>query len=281
MSQVRLRGQNIQPLLSFYQEILGLQLVRQTESEAALSGGGTAPIIELVEDVTAAPRLPQAVGLFHLAIRYPNRLELARACLSLANRKYPLDGASDHNVSEAVYLRDPDGNGVELYVDRPSSQWIWHEGEVTMATTALDLEGLLAAANDESERKNSSSRLELGHIHLRVRDLAQAERFYHSFLGLAVTQRSYPGALFFSAGGYHHHVAVNTWGSPTPPPLNSYGLISYRLVVPEREILYCLKHRAPLLGYESETVLNSDQEEILRLRDPSGNWVELQASNYQ
>ena len=113
----------------------------------------------------------------------------------------------------------------------------------------------------------------MGHIHLRVSDLAEAERFYHEFLGFGVTQRSYPGALFFSAGGYHHHIAVNTWGSPAQAKPNSTGLISYRIVVPMREILYCLKNRAPLQGIEVESL----GPDLLRLRDPNGNWLEVEA----
>ena len=148
-----------------------------------------------------------------------------------------------------------------------------------MATRALDLDDLLAAASDPSASSKSTSRLDLGHIHLRVAELARAERFYHEFLGLAVTQRSYPGALFLSAGGYHHHIAVNTWGSPAPARPNSVGLMSYRLVVPVPEILYCLKNRASLMGYESEAISRPGEPELLRLKDPNGNWLEVQAAD--
>jgi catechol 2,3-dioxygenase len=279
VDQVRLRSRDLHPLINFYQGVLGLHIAPGSGDEIGLSAHELAPpLLVLAKDPAAAAPSPNAAGLFHLAIRYPDRASLARACRQLMKRRYPLEGASDHVVSEALYLSDPDGNGVELYVDRPRSQWIWRDGQVAMATQALDLDDLLAAASDPSASGKSTSRLDLGHIHLRVADLAQAERFYHEFLGLAVTQRSYPGALFLSAGGYHHHIAVNTWGSPAPARPNSVGLMSYRLVVPVPEILYCLKNRAPLMGYESAAISRPGEPELLRLKDPNGNWLEVQAA---
>src|SRR4030095_555807 len=162
------------------------------------------------------------------------------------------------------------------YVDRPRSRWVWRNGEVAMTTEPLDLQDLLAAAQGESVSP-AEQKADLGHIHLHVSDLAVSERFYHEFLGLAVTQRSYPGARFFAAGGYHHHVAAHTWGADRPAPARSVGLISYRLEVPEAEILYCLRHRAPLAGYEVKTEAGSSASELLQICDPNGNWLEVQS----
>jgi catechol 2,3-dioxygenase len=187
-------------------------------------------------------------------------------------------GASDHGVSEAIYLGDPEGNGVELYADRPRSQWRWQNGQVAMVTTPLDLENLLGSISANSTKVDPPAQAELGHIHLHVADLAAAERFYSEFLGLAVTQRSYPGALFFAADGYHHHIAANIWAGKAASPANSVGLVSYRLQVPVGEILYCLRHRAPLLGYETRMGLHEEDNPILQIRDPNGNWLEIQAS---
>jgi len=179
-------------------------------------------------------------------------------------------------VSEAIYLSDLDDNGIELYVDRPRSRWVWHDGQIEMATEPLDLDKLLATNQGQSPLPpHVPPKTDLGHIHLHVSDLAAAERFYHEFLGLAVTQRSYPGALFFSAGGYHHHVAVNTWAGELSAPPNSTGLISYRLEVPVAEILYCLQHRAPLAGYQARTLAGENGSEMLQIRDPNGTWLEL------
>jgi catechol 2,3-dioxygenase len=276
VAQVRLRTRDNEKVQNFYHEVLGLDLVRHGPGEVGLSGRSQAePLIVLQEDKTAKQAVGVVTGLFHLAIRYPSREELARVGLRVMKSGYPVEGASDHLVSEALYLSDPEGNGVELYADRPRSSWVWRDGQVMMATRALDLDELLSRASKPADKTKVPAGPELGHIHLRVADLAQAERFYHDFLGLVVTTRAYDGALFFSAGGYHHHIATNTWGSPALAPSDGTGLIAYRMVVPVREILYCLKNRAPLVGVAAETVAGNGQTELLRLKDPNGNWLEV------
>jgi catechol 2,3-dioxygenase len=146
-----------------------------------------------------------------------------------------------------------------------------------MWTEPLDLDGLLAEAGRESAKFEPSARAVLGHVHLNVASLAEAERFYGDFLGMAVTQRSYPGALFFAAAGYHHHIGTNVWSGKATPPPNSVGLISYRFQVPESEILYCLSHRAPVVGYKIQD-LEEEHRHILQIRDPNGAWLEVQAA---
>ncbi len=235
-------------------------------------------LLVLSEDRNALPRVPQSIGLYHFALRYATRNDLAHAYRRVVKAGYPVAGASDHGVSEAIYLSDPDGNGVELYADRPRSQWRWQNGQVAMVTTPLDLENLLATIAAKPSTTNQLPHADLGHIHLHVKDLAAAERFYSEFLGLAVMQRSCPGALFFAAGGYHHHIGVNVWAGKTAPPANSVGMVSYRLEVPIAEILYCLSHRAPVLGYETQTKLQEEGNLILQIRDLNGNWLEVQAS---
>jgi len=277
ISQVHLRTGNLERALGFYTRVLGLRVVERLGPEASLSATGRHPaMIALTEDPRATPRPRQATGLYHLAIRYPARRHLAEALERLLQHGYPIQGASEHLVSEAIYLSDLDDNGIELYVDRPRSRWVWHDGQIEMATEPLDLDKLLAVNQDQSPvPPNVPAETDLGHIHLHVADLAAAERFYHEFLGLAVTQRSYPGALFFSARGYHHHVAVNTWAGQLSAPPSSSGLISYRLEVPVAEILYCLQHRAPLAGYEARTFAGENGSEVLQIRDPNGTWLEL------
>jgi len=277
ISQVHLRTADLDRLLGFYTGPLGLQLVERAEGEAVLAATENGPaIIVLTEDRTATPRPPEAVGLFHLAIRYATRRGLAEALSRLLQHRHAIQGASDHKVSEAIYLSDPEGNGVELYVDRPRSEWPWHDGQIAMTTEPLDLQGLLASMAGRPVPQHVSPGTDLGHIHLQVADLSVAERFYRDFLGFAVTQRSYPGALFFSAGGYHHHLAVNTWSGDRPPPANSVGLISYRMEVPEAEIIYCLRNRAPLSGYELRIGMGKNGSELLQIRDPNGTWLEVQ-----
>jgi catechol 2,3-dioxygenase len=250
--------------------------VEKSEGNALLAAAETGPVlIELSEDRAAPPRPPGTTGLYHTAIRFPSRHDLAYALQRLVRNNYPLQGAADHLVSEALYLSDPERNGVELYADRPRAQWVWNNGEVVMSTEALNLSDLLATIKGEAPAASPPSETDLGHIHLQVADLNEAERFYHKFLGLAVTQRSYPGALFFSAGGYPHHIAVNTWAAPDAPPANSVGLISYRLKVPSADILSFLGERAPVFGYEAQMVKLSKEMEILEITDPNGNTLEI------
>jgi len=277
ISQVRLRTGDLQRALGFYTGVLGLRTGDRIGREAGLSATGNNPaMIILSEERRATPRPPGATGLYHLAIRYPARRDLAHALARLLRHGYPIQGASDHHVSGAIYLSDPDDNGVELYADRPRSDWVWREGQVAMTTEPLDLDNLLASNAGQPVPAHVPPQTDLGHIHLHVADLAAAERFYQEFLGLSVTQRSYPGALFFSAGGYHHHLAVNTWAGDRPPPADSIGLISYRLAVPEAEILYCLRNRAPLAGYYARTEIDDNRSEVLQIRDLNGNWLEVQ-----
>jgi len=278
VAQVRLRTANLERLLVFYRSVLGFKAVESSGSTTSLSATGQPPaLLVLSEEPDAAPRPLRATGLYHFALRYPSRAEFARAYARLDRLRYPVEGASDHVVSEAIYLSDPDNNGVELYADRPRAQWLWRNGQVAMTTEGLDLDGLLASVEVASELADPPAQLDVGHVHLHVADLAKAERFYRDFIGLSVTQRSIPGALFLAAGGYHHHVGVNTWAGSAPPPPKSVGLISYRLAVPVAEILYCLKHRAPLLGYEARTESLSDGSNLLQIRDPNGNWLEIQS----
>jgi catechol 2,3-dioxygenase len=279
IGQVHLRTARLQRAVEFYSGVLGLTASTAPDGQANFSAMPKKPgLLVLSEDRNALPRPPRTIGLYHFALRYGTRNDLALAYRRIVKAGYPVTGASDHGVSEAIYLSDPDGNGVELYVDRPRSQWRWQNGQIAMVTTPLDLDNFLATIPSKTARTDSPPHIDLGHIHLHVANLIAAERFYSEFLGLGVTQRSYPGALFFAAGGYHHHIGVNVWAGQGVPLVNSVGLLSYRLEVPVSEILYCLGHRAPLLGYETRMELQEQGNRILQVRDPNGNWLEVQAS---
>ncbi|HWW00505.1 MAG TPA: VOC family protein [Candidatus Acidoferrum sp.] len=279
ISQVHLRTARLERAVEFYSSVLGLKASTGPDAQAMLSAMPKKPaLLVLSEDRNASPHMPQTIGLYHFALRYGTRNDLAQAYRRIVKAGYPVNGASDHGVSEAIYLGDPDGTGVELYVDRPRSQWRWQNGQIAMVTTPLDLDNFLATIPSKTARTDSPPQIDLGHIHLHVANLTAAERFYSEFLGLGVTQRSYPGALFFAAGSYHHHIGANVWAGQGVPPVNSVGLVSYRLEVPVSEILYCLSHRAPLLGYEAEMQLKEQGNRILQVRDPNGHLVEVQAS---
>ncbi len=220
----------------FYERVVGLRTIEAGEGHTLL-GAGDRPLVELVEDRTAPPRPPRTTGLFHLALLVPGRSELARSLQRLIETRWPLAGASDHLVSEALYISDPEGNGIEIYRDRPHDEWQRDGDELRMATLPLDLNDLLGELDGEVADSAVSADTGMGHVHLNVADLDASERFYAGLLGLDVTARNYPGALFLSAGGYHHHIGLNTWrGEGIPaPPVGALGLRSYELTLPTSE----------------------------------------------
>jgi catechol 2,3-dioxygenase len=275
ISQVHLRTANLTRMLHFYTKVLGLKVLGSAGSVTSLSATGQEPaLIRITEEPTAPARNRGTPGLFHIALLFPTRPHLAESILRLAKHHYPIDGASDHIVSEAIYLRDPDGNGIELYADRPKSEWVWKNGQVGMSTEALDLESLLHAGYPNVTAAHLSPSTRIGHLHLQVSNLETAQLFYHDFLGLAVTQRDYPGALFFATDGYHHHVAVNTWGVKMPKSGNAMGLVSYSLKVAERDRLLELNDRVEA-NIPSSDIQTDSEGAALRLRDPAGVWLEL------
>jgi len=185
---------------------------------------------------------------------------------------YPIGGAADHLVSDAIYLEDPDGNGVELYWDHPRATWPRHGDEIAMSTEPLDVQALLteAAGPKGGEGDKVSERVEIGHVHLQVTDLARAEQFYHGMLGLDVTQRTFPGALFLSAGGYHHHVGLNTWSTRggAPGDENSLGMISFEIRTGDQASLKLLRTRLEASKSIGESAKNRVSPTSLEVFDP-------------
>jgi catechol 2,3-dioxygenase len=233
LGSVRLNAGDQDSLAAFYERTVGLrQLAR--DGVVTLGTDADRPVVELAPAPDAPPRPAGTTGLFHLAILVPNRLELARALRRVSESGWRFTGASDHLVSEALYLRDPEGNGIEIYRDRPREEWRQSNGEIEMDTLPLDLDGVLEElAADDSPAAAMAPGTRLGHVHLNVADLRASEAFYAGALGFDVTVRSYPGALFVSAGGYHHHVGLNTWmgeGVPPPPP-GARGLNRFEIVL--------------------------------------------------
>jgi catechol 2,3-dioxygenase len=237
IGKVRLRVADIDALSEFYERVVGLRSVERDGDVARLGPEGGEPLIELLSAPTASPAPSFSTGLFHLAILVPDRPELARSLKRAIEHGWRLTGASDHLVSEALYLRDPEGNGIEIYRDRPRDQWGHADnGELRMATLPLDLDGVMDELGQDGEASNGMPpAATMGHVHLQVAGIPAAEAFYNGALGLDVTVRSYPGALFLSAGGYHHHLGLNTWqseGAPAPPE-GALGLDRYELVLPD------------------------------------------------
>lgn len=232
IGQVELNISSLEQSLAFYAGMLGLQVLSKDGGQAQLASGGPPGLIRLRELPGARRKPPRSTGLYHVAIRLPDRHALGAVFQRLLEQRYPLQGAADHLVSEAIYLADPDGNGLELYADRPRNEWLDVNGQIAMSTGPLDAAGLLSAASPGWNGIHPAT--DIGHIHLQVSDLERSEAFYCGLLGFEVTQRSYPGALFVSAGGYHHHLGLNTWagGSASAPPPEAVGLGSFSLAIP-------------------------------------------------
>jgi catechol 2,3-dioxygenase len=233
IGQVSLTVRDLDRSVTFYRDVLGcVESGTREQDTVSLGPSGGRVLIELHErkDATAKPR--RSAGLFHFAILVPSRAALGRSLRRLAEQRWPMSGAADHLVSEALYLDDPDGLGIEIYRDRPRDTWrASATGELAMATDPLDLESVHDEPGAEAPWQGLEAGTVMGHVHLHVPHLDTAEAFYGGRIGFEPTVRRYPGALFMAAGGYHHHLGLNTWagiGAP-PPPGNAVGLRSFTI----------------------------------------------------
>jgi catechol 2,3-dioxygenase len=273
LGAVRLTVADLERTRSFYERAIGLTTLGRDEDGARL-GAGSIPIVELVADPQAPPRPVGTTGLFHLAVLVPDRAELARSLRRVIAADWGFTGASDHLVSESLYLSDPEGNGIELYRDRPREQWQRVEGQLQMGTFPLDLESLLGEAGGEIDGEGAAmpAGTRIGHVHLNVADLDTTERFYSGVLGFEITVRGYPGALFAAAGGYHHHFGLNTWageGAP-PPPRGARGLRSFEVVLPSQDAL-----DSTLTRLEQGAIELRQADGATLIDDPSSNTLSL------
>jgi catechol 2,3-dioxygenase len=275
LGPVRLTVSDLGRSRAFYERAIGLRATDLDDGTIGLGAAGEPVLIELRGD-SSAPRLNRrAPGLYHLAILLPTRLDLAFALARLVQAQWPLDGASDHLVSEALYLSDPDGNGIEIYRDRPRAQWSYEGGQLQMSTLPLDLNDLVGQLRDASElQAEVPAGTRIGHVHLQVSDVAEAEAFYHGVLGFDVVVRGYPGALFVSAGGYHHHIGLNTWHSAgaSPGPAGSVGLRSFTVELPDERELAAVLGRLEAAGIATVPAANG-----VLVRDPFANGLLLTA----
>ncbi len=261
---------------AFYARMLGLDSLTSSEGHARLGVLGSAEtLLELVERPGVQPVAPRdRLGLFHFAVRVPDRAALAGFARHLGGLGIPV-GMSDHAVSEAFYLSDPDGLGIEVYADRPRGQWRKSRNQLVMTTEPLDLGDLLAQAGSESW-SGMPTGTDMGHIHLHVGDLQLATRFYHQGLGLDKVVWDYPGALFLSAGGYHHHVGINTWAAGAPPAgPDDARLLSWTLLLPDEAEVERTAASLAAAGHHAFTEEGGRQF----ARDPWGTMVELVAAD--
>ena len=275
IGKVRLRVADLDALATFYERVVGLEAVERDGGLVRFGPAGGEPLIELV-GAPDAPRAPSfSTGLFHLAILVPDRAELAHSLQRLAGAGWRLTGASDHLVSEALYLRDPEGNGIEIYRDRPRDEWRRDGDELAMATLPLDLESVLGELeNGDGQAGAMPAGTTMGHVHLQAADIPPVEAFYNGALGLDVMVRSYPGAIFLAAGGYHHHLGLNTWqsqGAPAPPE-GALGLDHYEIVLPSAAERDSAADRLAQAGADPQA-----GDDGVLAADPSGNRVLLTA----
>jgi catechol 2,3-dioxygenase len=266
LGPVHLDVSDLDRSIEFYERVLGLQVHRRDGGAVAM-GVGEDDLVVLNEEPNARPGGRHA-GLYHFALLFASRRELARALLRLGNSGTRLEGASDHGVSEAIYLRDPDDNGIELYVDRPREQWPPPRtaGErVEMYTIALDIRSLLAEAEDEEPQAQAGPGLQTGHVHLHVADVKRALDFYRDVLGFEVMV-NLGSAAFVSAGGYHHHLGFNVWlGSDvTPRPPGTAGLRHWTVLLESSDQVDDVRARVRVAGMPAE---DQDGSAFL-VRDP-------------
>jgi catechol 2,3-dioxygenase len=277
IGRVRFRVADIERSLEFYRDVLGFDVAGRAHGLAALkvpdangTSGNELIVLEERPGIHHRPRRPVTTGLYHVAILFPERGALGRVLRRLTETQYQIRGASDHAVSESVYLDDPDGNGLELYADRPREQWPYQGNEVQMTIEPFDLDGVMREAGDGTVPWRLPVETKVGHVHFTVSSLEAAERFYCGALGFDVTQRTLAGILAVSAGGYHHHVNLNVWAGPAAPRDRDdvAGLIEWELVLESEEARREVERRLTGAGYAFQR-----DEAAVRAADDDGNVV--------
>jgi catechol 2,3-dioxygenase len=303
LGAVRLQVSNLDRSAAYYREVLGLREIARDESKVSLAPvrdsstahsagdrlterdaltntlGADAPLVVLHHVPGTRAIAPRArLGLFHFAILLPDRASLARFVTHLAENGIRA-GASDHLVSEALYLTDPDGLGIEIYADRPRSEWRHHARQLAMASEPLDFRALAATAGNTKWTGMPTGTV-MGHVHLHVGDLDRAAAFYHDGLGLDKVVWNYPGALFLSAGGYHHHLGLNTWAADAPPPgpLDAQ-LLEWEMILPSARDVGAARESVEGAGFAAEPPEPMEPAEpaegAARIRDPWGTTIRL------
>jgi catechol 2,3-dioxygenase len=274
LGRVRLQIADLDRSVEYYETVIGLRAIDRRSGVALLAPHGDDHVIVELHEKKGVRGVGRRgnIGLYHFAILLPNRSSLGRFVKHLSEIG-AYAGMSDHFVSEAVYLTDPDGLGIEVYADRPRESWKVEDRQLSMTTIALDVQNLVAASGDDRWTGMPAGTV-LGHVHLYVRDIGDAERFYHAGVGFDKVVWSYPGALFMSAGGYHHHVGTNIWASGAPLSTDDDArLLEWEIVVPTSQDVE--QAAAAIAGAGFETRRDGDD---VTVRDPWGTQLRLVAA---
>ncbi|WP_058306175.1 VOC family protein [Gracilibacillus massiliensis] len=270
VSHVKINVQDLNRSIQFYQQIVGFDILEKTDSQAILTADGRTSILSLQQPKNAEPKQARTTGLYHFAILLPNRSDLANFVFHCIKNNVRL-GSSDHLVSEALYFNDPDGNGIEVYIDKDPNTWTWQNDQVVMAVDPLDFEDLLKEGQ-QGAWQGLPAQTVMGHIHLHVAAIAKTKFFYEEGLGFETVCQFGDQALFISTGKYHHHIGLNTWngvGAPSPSE-NSAGLVSFTLTYPSKEVLNNTLSNLTAIGVHVE-----QQQKQATIKDPSGNKIVL------
>lgn len=266
-----LKVEDIERSKEFYTEIMGFKALDTKENEVVLTANDKDSILTIIEPDDIRPKLPRRTGLYHFAILLPSRIHLGMFLKHIKDKGYPITGGSNHGVSEAVYLEDPDDNGIEIYRDVDSEGW-QHEGEeIKMVTLPLDYNEIMNETNGQTWQGMPEETI-IGHIHLHVSDLDESKKFYCDGLGFDVVMKMTNSALFISTGGYHHHIGLNIWNGKgaLPLPEDSVGMKYYTLVMPDADIRDEKINKLKSLGYE---IIEKDDD--IYTKDPSDNLMKL------
>lgn len=275
VTQIHLKVEDIDRSLGFYQDIMGFKVLKNEERLAVLTSDGVTPMIIIEQPIDVIAKLPKRTGLYHFALLLPNRISLGLFLKNIIKNQYPIIGGSNHGVSEAVYLQDPDDNGIEIYIDTDSATWEWDNENVKMVNSPIDYEGIIASAGD-LEWNGMPTETIIGHIHLHVADLNESKRFYLDGLGFDLMQEMQNTAVFTSTGGYHHHIGFNIWNGKGAKALpdNSVGMKFYSLIFPDEESRRKTIEKLEILGFSA---IYRDHK--IFVKDPSENLIELIIKN--
>jgi catechol 2,3-dioxygenase len=271
IGSVTLKVRDLEKLIQFYTETIGLKVLSVSNTTAQLTVDGKTPLIILEGNPNLQQRPVKSAGLYHLALLVPTRNNLANVLQHFIRTNTRLAGASNHRFSEAIYLQDPENNGIEIYRDIDRKEWVRDErGKLPAVSEPLDVQGLLEEAAEIEKWSGLPNGTVMGHVHLNVIDIPKAEHFYVEVLGFEEQTRMANHALFISAGGYHHHIALNIWNGPhaIPAPTQATGLLKYEILVPIREEQQKIKEN--LLQHHISFEAEGDN---IIVTDPSGNRI--------